>query len=76
VTIAVELRALVGHTALATAAAIASGSSSTRTFAFTATVSVHSVVSRSVTHGTPCQYASFCNPPESVAITRALTRAP
>src|SRR6058998_3270499 len=36
-----------------------------------ARVSAHSVSSRSVTHGTCNQYASFCTPPESVRITFA-----
>ena len=35
----------------------------------------HSVDGRIVTHGTRYQYASFCSPPESVAITRACDAA-
>src|SRR5919201_2941603 len=61
----------LGIRALEIASTIASGSSRTSRFAPASTVSVHSVVSRSVTHGTPCQYASFCKPPESVAMTLA-----
>src|SRR5205823_3497798 len=60
-----------GIVADAMAAGMRCGSSSTRTFAPTTTVSTHSVEGRSVTQGTPYQYASFCRPPESVAITRA-----
>ena len=40
-------------------------------FAPASTVSTHSVEGRIVTQGTPYQYASFCSPPESVAITAA-----
>ncbi len=36
------------------------------------TVSVHSVLGRSVMHGTPARYASFWSPPESVSTARAL----
>ena len=35
------------------------------------TVSVHSVRSRTVMHGLPAKYASFCTPPESVTIASA-----
>src|SRR5690606_19492734 len=35
------------------------------------TVSGHSVSSRSVKHGTPSIYASFCTPPESVSTSFA-----
>ena len=60
-----------GHAAARTAATILSGSSSTSTLAPCSTVSAHSVDGRIVTHGTRYQYASFCSPPESVAMTRA-----
>ena len=50
----------------AAASAAASCSGSTSRFPPAATVSTHSVFGRSVTHGTPSQYASFCRPPESV----------
>ena len=46
----------------------ASGSAPTTRFQPASTVSTHSVSERSVTHGTPARYASFCTPPESVAI--------
>src|SRR5438045_2311594 len=52
--------------ALETAATSRSGSSSTSVFAPVSTVSTHSVDGRSVMQGTPCQYASFWRPPESV----------
>src|SRR5581483_10985610 len=53
-----------GNVAAASAAGSSSGSASR--FAPAATVSTHSVLGRSVTHGTRSQYASFCRPPESV----------
>src|SRR5262249_17225103 len=62
---------LLGIRALSTASSIRTGSSSTRPLAPTSTVSTHSVDGRSVTQGTPYQYASFWSPPESVMITRA-----
>ena len=42
-----------------------------RWFAPSCTVSVHSVVSRSVMHGVFSQKASFCIPPESVRMSVA-----
>jgi len=53
------------------AAAIASVEAPTNRFQPASTVFVHSVVSRSVTHGTPAKYASRWTPPESVKMVRA-----
>lgn len=55
----------------AAAEQMASRSAPTSTFQPSSTVSVYSVFSRRVTHGTPRRYASFCTPPESVRMRRA-----
>src|ERR1043166_6120490 len=52
------------------AATMRSESVPVRMFHPCASVSVHSVASRTVTHGTPSQYASFCRPPEQVTSAR------
>ena len=63
--------ASAGGAPLQRARRAASASRSTSTFQPASTVSVHSVVARSVTHGTPARYASFWTPPESVSSARA-----
>src|SRR3989449_1748184 len=47
----------------------------TRAFQPSSTVSIHSVSSRRVTHGTPKKYASFCTPPLSVTTFEAPIRS-
>ena len=74
VAVAVELGRVGRESRSRRASAAASSSGSTRTFAPAATVSTHSVLGRSVTHGTPSQYASFCRPPESVTTVSARAR--
>src|SRR5581483_373974 len=72
--------AAAGNRAAARAVGIASGSASV--FAPASTVSTHSVLGRTVTHGTRSQYASFCSPPESVttaladAVRSSISRKP
>ena len=54
---------------------IFAGSISVMKFTPRSTVSVHSVLSRIITHGVFDQKASFCNPPESVMTTFACLRS-
>src|SRR5712691_2613800 len=56
---------------VSTAAIMSMGFTPATMFPAPRTVSVHSVSSRSVTQGHPKKNASFCNPPESVSVTRA-----